>query len=285
MSRSGPRSPCYSGAMLRDRPWATAAIWLVSVLTVQLLAWMAVEAREPDASLVLRIVAGIVVGIVVTPMMALLLVRAIGGLEDDLRVARAGSTSEQTDRLAQPGTQLGDLRDPFARAAIAIETGQLDLARRHLAEWSLEVRARRGHPDLVRARFVLAERGAAAAEAALAALMARPPQRSLEVERYRAYVTALAAGLVPDRSPAVPMAAAALAAHGDAEVRAYAAWIRAWLELPLAEGERAADAQRGAELARMRGHTELARRLEGRASALATARTANPYRGDARRVA
>src|SRR5262249_19168170 len=108
-------------------------------------------------------------------------------------------------------------------------------------------------------------------------------QRMPEAERYCAYVRALAAVLAP-AAAAAPATAASLGAHRDAEVRAYAAWIRARLDLPLAEGEREMDARRGAELARARGHADLAAAIEGRASALAAAKGASPYRGDARRA-
>lgn len=208
----------------------------------------------------------------------------------DLELARLGDRMEIEQRARAQRV------DPLARFALLVACGQLEQA-----ELVLQSRIEPRMPfakkvavplnDRVfginncRLALELAREGRPAAERVIAQLDLTGGEGLLETpstaaSRYlRAHVLASAAA-VADRS-GTERALAKLEApklRVDSEMRAYAQWLRAKLDVSLDDGERVEDAERGAALARHAGYQEIAQMVDRRATLLRAQRARHAYR-------
>lgn len=200
----------------------------------------------------------------------------------DLDVARGAATNAAAVALKRAwGTS--PMRSHLGRAALRIATGHLRDAHVDLANHFHLDRTARHVYGLVHGAFALADRGPRGARAVIEGLLVVPPLADPVLARYRAYVLARAAATAihfDEGSLATALKVEnELLKSKDAEVRAYAAWIREAREAPIEPEDDPKATLRAAELAKEAGLADIAERLGRRAARAAAPTMGAAYRG------
>lgn len=222
-----------------------------------------------------RIGIGVGMGLV----MALLFIRIFDRQARDYELARSGDREAILSRLE------GRFLEPSGLFWLLLAIGSNDGAERVLNERLKMLRVDRRTRALYAGALDLARRGASGAEALVDAIASCPGGRLPDwnpVDRARARLHALllaTAGTMTSSRRVSEKALAHLAGGPrDAEIEAYAAWLRAHLDAPI-EGEESPEAsERAAELAAKAGYEAAAKAARIRAARIRASRAGLAYR-------